>query len=135
MNELLPPWLEGIVVALVVASGLLSLVAAIGIMHLKDFFQRLHAPALANTLAAWCSAVASIAYIAGATGRPTLLPIVLNVLLAITAPITTALLARAALFRRRQAGDDLPLPLGTTRMGIARDSRAADRAPEDDGSA
>ena len=114
MSEPLPPWLEGIVAALMVMSGLLSLVAAIGIVRLEDFFQRLHAPALASTLAAWCATVASITYIAGATGRPMLVPLVLNVLLAITAPITTALLARAALFRRRRAGDDLPPPLAGT---------------------
>jgi multicomponent K+:H+ antiporter subunit G len=116
MSVLLPSWVEGLVVVLLVASGLLSLVAAFGIVRLDDFFQRLHAPALANTLAAWCSALASMAFMAAATGRPTLAPVVLNVLLAITAPITTALLARAALFRRRRAGDDLPPPLGSALM-------------------
>ena len=126
MNGPVPAWLEGVVVALILASGLLSLVGAIGIVRLKDFFQRLHAPALANTLAAWCSALASIAYIAGATGRPMLLPVVLNVLLAITAPITTALLARAALFRRRRAGDDLPPPWGSSASPA---DRAMTRSP------
>jgi multicomponent K+:H+ antiporter subunit G len=98
-----PIWLEAIVAALMIASGLLSLIAALGIVRLRDFFQRLHPPALANTLAAWCACFASIAYLSTAEGRPLLYPVVLNVLLAITAPITTALLARAALFRARQA--------------------------------
>ena len=35
--------------------------------------------------------------------------------LSITAPVTTIVLARAALFRRRQAGDDLPAPLKARR--------------------
>jgi multicomponent K+:H+ antiporter subunit G len=33
------------------------------------------------------------------------------IVLSITAPVTTIVLARAALFRRRQAGDSLPPPL------------------------
>ena len=33
------------------------------------------------------------------------------IILSITAPVTTMVLARAALFRRRQAGDPLPPPL------------------------
>ena len=103
MNGQLPIWLEAIIAALMVASGALSLIAAIGILRLRDFFQRLHPPALANTLAAWCASLASITYFSFAEGGPVLYPIVLNVLLAITAPITTALLARAALFRKRQA--------------------------------
>ena len=37
------------------------------------------------------------------------------IVLSITAPVTTIVLARAALFRRRQAGDDLPAPLKARR--------------------
>jgi len=36
---------------------------------------------------------------------------VIPILMAITVPVTTALLARAALFRKRQAGMDVPPPL------------------------
>lgn len=115
MNPQSPVWLEVIVAALVIASGLLSFIAALGIVRLRDFFQRLHPPALANTLGAWCACLASIIYLSTAEGRPLLHPLILNVLLAITAPITTALLARAALFRNREgehraapASDDVP---------------------------
>ena len=79
---------------------------------LPDFFQRMHAPSLANTLAAWCMALASIVHFSFLEGRLSLHVLVINVLLAISAPVTTMLLARAALFRRRQAGDPLPPPLG-----------------------
>jgi multicomponent K+:H+ antiporter subunit G len=43
--------------------------------------------------------------------RPQLHVWLIIIVLSITAPITTMLLARAALFRRRQAGDPLPSPL------------------------
>jgi multicomponent K+:H+ antiporter subunit G len=107
-----PIWLEVVVGSLLVVSGLMSIVAAVGLVRLKDFFQRMHAPALASTLGAWCVTLGSILYFSALHGELTLQAWVVNILLAITAPITTALLARAALFRQRLRGDDVPPPLG-----------------------
>jgi multicomponent K+:H+ antiporter subunit G len=100
------PWVEMVVALLIAASGVMSVCAAIGMLRLREFFQRLHPPALATTLGAWCTCAASIVYFSARESRPMPGPLVLVLLLAITAPITTMLLARAALFRRRQAGDD-----------------------------
>ena len=102
------PWVEWAVAALLVASGVLSVIAAVGIVRLPTFFRRLHPPALANTLGAWCVALASIVYFTGLDGRLALQAWLVNILLAITAPITTVLIARAGLFRKRQAGDAVP---------------------------
>lgn len=104
-------WIEVIVGTLLVVSGLLSLVAAVGLVRLKDFFQRMHAPALTSTLAAWCIALASILYFSSLQGGLTLQALLINILLAITTPVTTVLLARAALFRMRRNGEDVPPPL------------------------
>ena len=56
-------------------------------------------------------ALASIVYFTALEGRLSLQAWLVNILLAITAPITTVLLARAGLFRKREAGDDVPPPL------------------------
>jgi multicomponent K+:H+ antiporter subunit G len=112
MTALVPMWAQVVVAILIVASGLLALVAAVGLVRLGNFFQRLHPAALANTLAAWCMTLASILYFSTAQSALTLHPWLINILLAITAPVTTLLLARAALFRERQAGDAVPSPLG-----------------------
>ena len=103
---------DAVAAILLLASGALSLIAALGLLRLPDFFQRMHAPSLANTLAAWCVSLASIVHFSVLEERLSLHVLVINVLLAISAPVTTVLLARAALFRRRQAGDPLPPPLG-----------------------
>jgi multicomponent K+:H+ antiporter subunit G len=108
-------WIESIVSLLLVASGVFAVTGAIGLLRLRDFFQRMHPPALANTLAAWCAALASIVYFSALTSTPVLYPLVINVLLAITAPVTTVLLARAALLRKRAAGAAVPPPLGERR--------------------
>jgi multicomponent K+:H+ antiporter subunit G len=101
-----------VVAFLLLASGGLVLTAALGLWRLPDFFTRMHAPSVATTLAAWSVALASIVEFSILEERLSAHVLVVNVLLAITAPVTTVLLARAALFRRRQAGDALPPPLG-----------------------
>ena len=63
------------------------------------------------TLAAWLVTLASIVHFSMQQGGLALHTWLIIILLSITAPITTMVLARAGLFRRRQAGDDLPPPL------------------------
>ena len=100
-----------VVAALLLASGLLVLTAAIGLVRLPDFFQRLHAPALAYTLASWLVALASLVHFSVLEARASLHVWLIIILLSITAPLTTLLLARAALFRRRHADDPPPSSL------------------------
>lgn len=107
-----PLWVEIMVSALLLISAALSLVAALGLIRLKDFFLRMHPPALANTCGTWCVALGSIVYFSTLEGQLTLHAWVIVILLSITAPVTTVLLARAALFRKRLAGEAVPPPLG-----------------------
>ena len=85
--------------ALLLVSGALSLIAAVGLVRLPDFFQRMHAPALATTLGTWCAALASMVHFwmtdFGLRGT------MVVILLGLTAPVTTVLLARTTLFRQR----------------------------------
>lgn len=109
---MMPPPAEIIVALLLLASGGVVLVAALGLVRLPDFFIRMHAPALASTLAAWIVTLASIVHFSTRGGGLSLHVWLVIIVLSITAPVTTIVLARAALFRRRQAGDTLPPPLG-----------------------
>lgn len=98
-----PVWIEIAVAALLALSGLLVLVSAIGFLRLQEFFLRLHPPALAYTLGSWCVAGASVMYFSVLEGRLMLHPLLIPLLLAMTVPVTTVLLARVALFRQRTA--------------------------------
>jgi multicomponent K+:H+ antiporter subunit G len=100
-----------LVALLLVGSGVVVLVAALGLWRLPDFFLRMHAPALASTLAAWIVTLASIVHFSLRAGGLALHVWLIIIVLSITAPVTTIMLARAALFRRRQAGEPLPPPL------------------------
>ena len=105
------PLPEIVVAVLLLASGCVVLVAATGLVRLPDFFARMHAPALASTLGAWIVSFASILHFSTRGGGLALHVWLIIIVLSITVPVTTVVLARAALFRRRRAGDDLPPPL------------------------
>ena len=105
---------------LLLAGGLFSLTAAVGLLRMPTFFVRMHPPAIANTLAVWSTALGVIVYFYVFQDQLALYVWLIPIFLSITAPITTALLARAALFRERQRGGDVPAPPGSEGTG-ARD--------------
>jgi multicomponent K+:H+ antiporter subunit G len=111
-----PYWAEVVVAALLVASGLFVVISAIGFLRLPDFFLRMHPPALAYTFGSWCVALAGILYFSVLESRVALHPWLIIILLSATVPVTTVLLARVALFRRRSAGaTDTPPALSPRR--------------------
>ena len=107
------PPAEIVAAALLLASGLVVLLAAVGLLRLADFFQRMHAPALASSLASWIVTLATIVHFGSRGEGLALHTWLIIIVLSITAPVTTVVLSRAALFRRRQAGDALPPPLSS----------------------
>jgi multicomponent K+:H+ antiporter subunit G len=110
----LPLWLEIPVVLLLVASGVFTLAAAIGVLRFKTFFQRLHPPALAFSFSAWCVSLATILYFSAQQGGLALHAWLVIIFLSLTVPITTILLARTELFRKRvdpRSIGEVPPPL------------------------
>lgn len=111
-----PFWVEATVAALLVASGLFVVISAFGFLRLPDFFLRMHPPALAYTVGTWSVTLAGILYFSALESRPVLHPWLIVIVLSISVPVTTVLLARVALFRRRVAGEtDAPPPLSPPR--------------------
>lgn len=113
-----------LVAILLLLSGALALAGGLGLWRLPDFFLRMHAPALAITLGSWAVTLASIVHFTAGAGELRLHVWLVIILLSITAPVTTVLLARAALFRQRRAGDDLPPPLSGAAARKAEDPAA-----------
>ena len=104
-------WAEIAISALLLLSGGLVLLAAMGLWRLPDFFSRMHAPALASTLAAWSVTLAFIVYFSVREGSLALHAWLIIIVLAITAPVSAMVLARVGLFRQRRAGVARPAPL------------------------
>ncbi|NBF05027.1 Na+/H+ antiporter subunit G [Pseudomonas sp. Fl5BN2] len=117
MNSLeqLPLWVEILVALLLVISSVFALIGALGILRMKSYFQRMHPPALASTMGSWSVALASILYFSTLKSELVLHAWLIPILLSITVPVTTLLLARAALFRKRMAGDDVPAEISSKR--------------------
>ncbi|MGV3572937.1 MAG: Na+/H+ antiporter subunit G [Ramlibacter sp.] len=118
--------IDAIVAVLLVASGVLALTGALGLLRLQDYFLRMHAPSLAYTLGSWAVTLASIVHFSTHDSTLSLHVWLVIIVLSITAPVTTVLLARAALFRGRLAGAPLPPPL---ERAEAEDSHKEAKAP------
>jgi multicomponent K+:H+ antiporter subunit G len=113
-----PAWVEIAVALLLGSSGVFVLISAIGVVSLPDFFLRLHPSALAYTFGVWCVALASVLYFSVLESRAAIHLWLIPILLSMTVPVTTVLLARVALFRRRSAGgNDAPPPLSPAGKG------------------
>jgi multicomponent K+:H+ antiporter subunit G len=104
MNAGVPLWAEVIVAVLLVASGIFVVISALGFLCLPQFFVRMHPPALAYTGGSWCVTVANIVYFSTLESGLVLHPALVIIMLSLTVPVTTLLLARGALFRRRIRG-------------------------------
>jgi len=105
------PWSDIVVAALLLCSGCVVVLAAVGLWRLPDFFARMHAPALASSLGAWIVTLAFIIHFSVREGTLVLHAWLIIIVLSITAPVTTIVLARAGLFRQRRGGVALPPPL------------------------
>lgn len=112
MNDL-SLWVQWATAALLIVASLLALIGAVGLLRFQDFFQRMHPPALASTLGSWCVALASVLYFSALQDSVVLHAWLVPILLAITTPVTTLLLARAALFRKRRVGDRVPAEISS----------------------
>jgi multicomponent K+:H+ antiporter subunit G len=111
MNHLdaLPPWAAIVVAVLVLAGALFAFVGSIGLLRLKNFYQRVHAPTLGSTLGTFLMLAASITCFSVLHSRPIFNEILIGVFLTLTTPITLMLLVRAALYRDREEGSrDVP---------------------------
>ncbi len=112
MNPL-PLWVEIPVALLLALRGVFALAAAIGLLRFKTFFMRMHPPALAFTFSSWCVALPSIIYFSAQDQKLALHASLITIFQAMTVPVTTNLLARTALFRKRtsERRADVPAPL------------------------
>jgi multicomponent K+:H+ antiporter subunit G len=128
MNAALPIWIEIAVAALLALSGVFALAAAIGLLRFKTFFMRLHPPALAFSMAAWCVTLASVLFFSAQQHKLSLHHWLIIIFLAMTVPVTTTLLARTELFRqrtRKPVAGNVPAPLSEPVAGAdTRDATA-----------
>lgn len=105
--EALPPWAAVTVAVLALAGALLAFVGSLGLLRLRNFYQRVHAPTLGTTMGTFLMVAASVTCFSVLHGRPVLHEVLIGAFLTVTTPITLMLLVRAALYRDREEGSDI----------------------------
>ncbi|MBO9357487.1 cation:proton antiporter [Bordetella petrii] len=119
MNIDIPLWAGIPASILLVAGGLLALIGSAGLLRFDNFFCRIHAPTLGNTMGAGCVLLASILVFTAVQQRLVVHEILITLLLFVSSPVTAMLLMRAAIYRgRRKRGEPYPGP-GASYPGAA----------------
>ena len=93
----------------IVLGAFLVLVGSLGLLTLRTFYERVHAPTLGATLGTALILLGSLLAFSEAQGRPLLHEILIAAFMLISTPVTYLLLVRAATQRDRMQGND-PLP-------------------------
>jgi multicomponent K+:H+ antiporter subunit G len=104
----LPLWAEILTAIFAVLGAAFAAIGSFGLVRLPTFFRRIHAPTLGATAGVWCMTAATIVYFSVQGNNLFLHAVLITLFVALTAPVTTIFLMRAALFRERQKGGDVP---------------------------
>lgn len=97
------PLIVSIIVAfLLIVAGIVTLLGSLGLLKLKSFFQRMHAPTMGMTMGAFCMALAATIMASFLQNRPILHELLICLFLILTAPVTAILLMQSAIHRRQK---------------------------------
>ena len=101
MNEIgdIPALAALLTAILLVAGAGVTLIGTLGLIRLRSFYQRVHAPTLGTTLGTACISLASMIYFSALGSRLSLHEVLILLFVTITTPITLMILVRAAVFR------------------------------------
>jgi multicomponent K+:H+ antiporter subunit G len=97
----LPLWAEVLTGIFAVVGAAFAAIGSFGLVRLPTFFRRIHAPTLGATVGVWCMTIATIVYFSVQGASLFLHAVLIAIFVALTAPVTTIFLMRAALFRAR----------------------------------
>ena len=105
----LPVWAALLVAAFLILGAGLTLIGSFGLVRLRSFYDRIHAPTLGASCGTAGIVIASMILFTVLQSRPIVHEILIGILLTVTTPVTLMLLGRAALYRDRAEGNpDVP---------------------------
>lgn len=113
----LPAWAALLVAFLVLAGSALTLLGIVGLVRLRSFYQRVHAPTLGTTWGAGSILIASMVFFSILESRLVLHEVLIAVFVTATTPVTLMMLARAALYRDRAEDASLTTAPGDSCSG------------------
>lgn len=106
----LPPWAAIMVGGLVIAGALMALIGSLGLVRMRTFYDRVHPPTIGSSSAVVLIALASVICFSVLRNRASVHEVLIVIFITLTTPVTFMLLGRAALYRDRIGGGDVPPP-------------------------
>ena len=104
MSSALPLWAELLTALCAMFGAAFAAIGSFGLVRCPTFFRRIHPPTLGATLGVWSVTLATIVYFSVQGGSLFLHTALIALFVALTTPVTTIFLMRAALFRERLKG-------------------------------
>jgi multicomponent K+:H+ antiporter subunit G len=108
---------------MIVAGSLFTLVGSIGLLRLRDVFQRMHAPTKATTLGVGLVLLASVLSTWTAQRELSVHEILVGLLLFVTAPVSAYMVAQVALRQRQE-------PAGPTQTHLSEAAPGRGQVPD-----
>jgi multicomponent K+:H+ antiporter subunit G len=105
---MMPVMLELLLSALILIGAGFTLVGSLGLIRLRDFYSRLHAPTKATTLGVGSLLIASAVFFSYQDEGLSLHEVLVTLFLFITAPVGAHLMAKAALHLRLKSVARMP---------------------------
>jgi multicomponent K+:H+ antiporter subunit G len=100
----LPMWAATLTALFVLFGAAVSLIGALGLLRLRTFYERMHAPTLGTTIGAASILIGSMFCFSVLQSRIVIHEILILLFVTVTTPVTLMLLARTALYRDRSEG-------------------------------
>jgi len=126
----LPAWAAILVALLTLAGAAVTLTGSIGLLRVKNFYDRLHPPTLGSSGGTLLIVIASILCFSVLRSRLSVHEVLIALFVTLTTPVTFMLLARAAVYRDRVEGSDsVPQFRSQDALGSDREE-PAESAPE-----
>ena len=105
----LPVWAALLVAAFLILGAGLTLLGSFGLVRLRSFYDRIHAPTLGVSWGTAGIVIASMILFTMLQSRPVVHEILIGIFVTVTTPVTLMLLGRAALYRdRAERNPDVP---------------------------
>ena len=104
-----PLWAAIPAAAFLILGASLSVLGTLGLVTLRTFYERIHAPTLATSWGAGGMVMASMIIFTAASARPVFHEILIGIFVTVTTPVTLMMLGCATLYRdRMERSPELP---------------------------
>lgn len=98
MSEM-PLWVTVPGTLLLVIGGLVTLIGSLGLLRLPDLYARMHGPSMGTTIGTASVLLVSLLVSSAASERPVIHELLITMLVVMSAPVSSMMLLKAALYR------------------------------------